>query len=303
MGITAKKPEKKKSAQPALVVGTSQRQEADEWPMRPLHSSVSGRAERFQVVFGAGVVEDIRAHGLLSPDVEVCGVLVGSIYRDHADAYCYVEANIRGTPAAGRNAQVTFTSETWALINQTMDTRYPDRRIVGWYHTHPGFGIFLSEMDLFIHRNFFSEPWQVAYVDDPKGGDRGVFVWQNDSLVREPHLVENDARSTEKKQNPNPRMVWDDVGREDEPAAPVTVNKTSEPPLEWAARFRVLERQLQRHKRNVRWFALGAVLWPMVVVAVLFWSGILPREKLKGLSPGTWLHQQTGATSARPPRH
>ncbi len=31
----------------------------------------------------------------------------------------------------------------------------PNIDIVGWYHTHPSFGIFLSHHDLFIHQNFF----------------------------------------------------------------------------------------------------------------------------------------------------
>lgn len=144
----------------------------------------------FRVVFAQDVIDDIRAHGRSSPDVEVCGVLVGNAYDDEDGAGCYVAANIRGNNAEGRNAQVTFTSDTWAHINSMMDTRYADERIVGWYHTHPGFGIFLSEMDLFIHRNFFAEPWQIAYVDDPKGGDRGVFVWENGEPVRRPIEIE-----------------------------------------------------------------------------------------------------------------
>lgn len=144
------------------------------------------RPAAFHVVFARDVIDDIRAHGRSSPEVEVCGVLVGNAYDDDNGAGCYIAANIRGNGAEGRNAQVTFTSDTWAHINTMMDNRYADERIVGWYHTHPGFGIFLSEMDLFIHRNFFAEPWQIAYVDDPKGDDRGVFVWENGEPVRRP---------------------------------------------------------------------------------------------------------------------
>ena len=48
-----------------------------------------------------------------------------------------------------------------------MDAEHSEERIVGWYHTHPGFGIFLSGMDLFIQDHFFNLPWQVAFVYDP----------------------------------------------------------------------------------------------------------------------------------------
>ena len=154
---------------------------------------LKGRQRKFQVVFRRSALNDIRAHGCLTPDIEVCGVILGTVYRDLQGAWCYVEANIRGNHAAGRNAQVTFTSETWTHIHEYREKRYPGLRIVGWYHTHPGFGIFLSEMDLFIQQSFFAEPWQLAFVDDPKGGDRGVFVWRKGSPVREPYLVKEDV--------------------------------------------------------------------------------------------------------------
>jgi proteasome lid subunit RPN8/RPN11 len=163
---------------------------ANQWLRRALPGGVTGRKAGFQVVFAAGVVDDIRAHGLCSPDAEVCGVLVGNVYSDNRGPWCRVTSNIRGNGAAGRNAQVTFTGETWAHINHLMDTRHREERIVGWYHTHPGFGIFLSEMDLFIQENFFGEPWQIAYVDDPQGGDRGVFVWEKGASARRQYLVE-----------------------------------------------------------------------------------------------------------------
>lgn len=163
------------------------------WHPGAFPRSVAGRQHTFQVVIRRAVLNDIRAHGCASPEVEVCGVIVGNVYRDRQGAWCYVEANIRGNYASGRNAQVTFTSETWTHIHEQMEKRYPNLRIVGWYHTHPGFGIFLSEMDVFIQRNFFSEAWQLAFVDDPKGGDRGVFVWRKGSPVREPYLVREDV--------------------------------------------------------------------------------------------------------------
>jgi proteasome lid subunit RPN8/RPN11 len=159
-------------------------------------------APALHVVFAQDVIDDIRAHGRATPDVEVCGVLVGNVYQDDDGSGCYVAANIRGNGAEGRNAQVTFTSDTWAHINTMMDTKYADERIVGWYHTHPGFGIFLSEMDLFIHQNFFGEPWQIAYVDDPQGGDCGVFVWEKGALVRRPLRIE--PRADEGPKNARP---------------------------------------------------------------------------------------------------
>ena len=55
--------------------------------------------------------------------------------------------------------------------------------IVGWYHSHPGFGIFLSEHDRFIHRHFFGEPGQIALVIDPLAHVEGLFAWVGHELT------------------------------------------------------------------------------------------------------------------------
>ena len=40
-------------------------------------------------------------------------------------------------------------------------------RIVGWWHSHPGFSCFLSGTDLHTQEFFFPESYQVALVVDP----------------------------------------------------------------------------------------------------------------------------------------
>ncbi|AGC46686.1 hypothetical protein MYSTI_05407 [Myxococcus stipitatus DSM 14675] len=117
----------------------------------------------------------IIGHAVLEPDVEVCGVLVGRLLEDAHGPYLSITHVIRGEAAKQEGAQVTFTHDTWNHIHREMDSKHPDEQIVGWYHTHGGFGIFLSEMDTFIHRNFFSQPHQVAYVYDPLAGSEGFF--------------------------------------------------------------------------------------------------------------------------------
>ena len=130
----------------------------------------------FQPVVHESALEAIRLHGEEDTTVEVCGVLVGRIYESNGAALVYVDDIVRGSHASGRNSAVTFTADTWAHIDREMDERHPGKRIVGWYHTHPGFGIFLSEMDLFIHDNFFNLPWQVAVVFDPVRKEEGMFL-------------------------------------------------------------------------------------------------------------------------------
>src|SRR5262245_5197796 len=125
------------------------------------------------VVMEAEVARKIRQHARTSMKAEVCGVLIGSM----DDGRTVVEACIAGTNAAQGGAHVTFTQDTWEHIYKIKDQQYPDDKIVGWYHSHPGFGVFLSEHDLFIQENFFSSPQQVAWVYDPHTDEEGCFGW------------------------------------------------------------------------------------------------------------------------------
>ncbi len=113
---------------------------------------------------------DLVAHAKESLNVEVCGVLVGELCEDEEGLFVHVQAVIRGAAAAEASTHVTFTQATWNSIHQALDRDYPKLRIVGWYHTHPGFGVEFSDMDLFIHKNFFSGPAQIALVTDPLSG-------------------------------------------------------------------------------------------------------------------------------------
>jgi len=110
---------------------------------------------------------DLVAHARESLEAEVCGVLAGEAHDDTID----VKATIRGAAAREARAHVTFTHETWNQIHSELDRKYPDLQIVGWYHTHPGFGVEFSAMDRFIQENFFSAKTQVAFLSDPLGSD------------------------------------------------------------------------------------------------------------------------------------
>jgi len=127
------------------------------------------------------VINAIKTHGLSNKSQEVCGVLVGNLCWDQKP-YLLIDARIEGKFATSKTGNVTFTSETWDYIHAELAEKYPNQKIVGWYHTHPGFGIFLSNMDEFIHENFFSIKWQPAYVFDPQSEADGFFFWNAEKL-------------------------------------------------------------------------------------------------------------------------
>lgn len=184
-----------------------QNQAAPEKPRQPLTSASSGgpdvgqlaaeklstgsfpapRSIDFRVYFDPQVYAAMIAHASEDTTFEICGVLVGDLSRDADGPFVNVRNYIRCDSAEKKFAEVTFTHESWAHINREMDTKYQDQRIVGWYHSHPNFGIFLSDRDFFIQQNFFSGPGQIALVIDPVRKIEGVFEWRNGGTAPTPH--------------------------------------------------------------------------------------------------------------------
>lgn len=147
----------------------------------------------FRVVITAAVHDGIWKHASENTSVEICGVLVGLWQTDDDGPYASITQYIRCDGATQKFAEVTFTHDSWAQINKEMDSKYQDLRIIGWYHSHPNFGIFLSDRDGFIQQNFFSGAGQVAMVVDPVRKLEGIFAWRDGKTLPLAHFWVGDA--------------------------------------------------------------------------------------------------------------
>jgi proteasome lid subunit RPN8/RPN11 len=53
-------------------------------------------------------------------------------------------------------------------------------RIVGWYHSHPTQGLFLSQTDVQTHMQFHQfSPYAVSLVVDPTPAEFGIWIYEN----------------------------------------------------------------------------------------------------------------------------
>ena len=176
-------------------------------------SNASGRQP--SLLIDSEVARQIRQHAHSSTTAEICGVLIG---QDH-DSIIKVVASITGLNAEEAGAHVTCTHDTWEHIYKIKDKEFPHERIVGWYHSHPGFGVFLSEHDTFIHKNFFSSPGQVAWVVDPLSDEEGCFGWVGGRIERLSQIAVVDQRGGERADDssrPEPTFSAPDYKDEDE---------------------------------------------------------------------------------------
>jgi proteasome lid subunit RPN8/RPN11 len=124
------------------------------------------------VVISPAEMAKLELHAYSNLQAEVGGMLVGSVVAGKTA----IVGSIPALAAAAEQVSLTFTHEVWDDILKTAAKDFPGTVIVGWYHTHPSFGLFLSQYDSFIQDNFFKEQGQVALVIDPIAGNLAWFA-------------------------------------------------------------------------------------------------------------------------------
>ncbi len=131
--------------------------------------------------------EHMKQISLEDTNRELGGILLGDYEETDEGHYkVYIFGAIKAEYTESSRANITFTHETWDYLDIKKENLYPNTKIVGWFHTHPGLGLFLSDYDLFIHNNFFNLPWQVAYVIDPVYDQECFYGWSKDKIIKLP---------------------------------------------------------------------------------------------------------------------
>ena len=124
------------------------------------------------------------------------GILVGRFLEEFGKKNIMVEGFVEAKYCEATPQTLTFTHETWEAVDQEIEKKHKGKSIVGWIHTHPDFGIFLSNYDTFIQEHFFKEENQIAYVIDPIRGEEGFYFWVNGKIERCPGFYLYDKTGT-----------------------------------------------------------------------------------------------------------
>lgn len=151
--------------------------------MRSWHSPFEDGAKPIVSVFLTSTAfNQLMEHCRTDFENEVGGGLVGSRHVDvrTEEQFVLIEGVIPARFTRQGTTFLTFTQDTLVAMNDELEDCFPERRLVGWYHTHPLMGVFLSHYDLWLHDHFFPEPWQVALVIEPHATIGGFFIRQEE---------------------------------------------------------------------------------------------------------------------------
>ncbi|HAW58845.1 MAG TPA: hypothetical protein DCX03_07515 [Bacteroidales bacterium] len=119
----------------------------------------------------------IQEHADQGSPNEVGGFLLGRPCTNNGDHYAWITKSVPGDCISSRT-HVIIKDTTFNRAWEELDNS--ELIIIGWYHTHPGLGIFLSSTDVKNCMNYYNKSYQIAIVIDPIKNDVGVFGWADE---------------------------------------------------------------------------------------------------------------------------
>ncbi|GAA94373.1 uncharacterized protein L969DRAFT_19462 [Mixia osmundae IAM 14324] len=113
-------------------------------------------------------------HGRQGVPLEVMGLMLG----EFVDDYTVRVVDVFAMPQSGTGVSVEAVDPVYQtkMMDMLKQTGRPEV-VVGWYHSHPGFGCWLSSVDMSTQQSFEQlDPRAVAVVIDPIQSVKGKVV-------------------------------------------------------------------------------------------------------------------------------
>ncbi|MEM2838616.1 MAG: Mov34/MPN/PAD-1 family protein [Thermoplasmata archaeon] len=113
---------------------------------------------------------------------EALGFMLGDVCISGRRRFVMVRDIVTG-PLLSSADRVRFDKENYSELFAELDSSGFDYVIVGWYHSHPGYGCFMSRTDLNTQQSAFKESFHSAIVIDPLSKEIAAFKLKGRNCV------------------------------------------------------------------------------------------------------------------------
>jgi len=122
------------------------------------------------------------------------GLLIGHPFVDMNNSnkkFVFVTGHFPTKSADFGPAHFSVSPEELIRGRSEIENKFPGLVVVGWYHSHPGHGVFLSRQDMNIVENIYNSDWHLAYVVDTLKDRDGFFVGSKAISIENYNVVDN----------------------------------------------------------------------------------------------------------------
>ncbi|KZT42891.1 Mov34-domain-containing protein [Sistotremastrum suecicum HHB10207 ss-3] len=181
-------------------------------------------------------------HGRAGVPMEVMGLMLG----EFVDEYTVQVIDVFAMPQSGTTVSVESVDHVFQqrMLEMLKQTGRPEM-VVGWYHSHPGFGCWLSSVDINTQQSFEQlNSRSVAVVIDPIQSVKGKVVIDAFRLIN-PHSV---------VMGQEPRQTTSNIGHINKPSIQALIHGLNRHYYSIAVNYRKTELEqtmlMNLHKRN-----------------------------------------------------
>lgn len=153
-------------------------------------SADSGRDDTKETVYISSIaLLKMLKHGRAGVPMEVMGLMLG----EFVDDYTVNVVDVFAMPQSGTGVSVEAVDDVFqAKMMDMLKQTGRDQMVVGWYHSHPGFGCWLSSVDVNTQKSFEQlNSRAVAVVVDPIQSVKGKVVIDAFRLIDTGALINN----------------------------------------------------------------------------------------------------------------
>jgi proteasome lid subunit RPN8/RPN11 len=170
------------------IRGNAARPPAEAAPEKEVERTTSSHTLDFYV--GDAVVRQMFNHAaqMAHRQLEAMGFLIGEVCR-WQDAVFSVVHDVVTSELEATSVSVRFRRDAFDDLFEQLDDIDYDYVLLGWYHSHPGYTSFMSDVDVDTQSRMFTQPFHAAIVVDPLTVDMKAFRLARDACVEIPYAV------------------------------------------------------------------------------------------------------------------
>jgi proteasome lid subunit RPN8/RPN11 len=129
---------------------------------------------------------------LAMKNLEAMGFLLGELCEWGNSEYAIIKDAIT-SDLESTSISVRFRRDAFEKLFDQLDEISYDYILIGWYHSHPGFSSFMSQVDVDTQTRMFNQPFHTAVVVDPISMQLKVFRLIEDHCVEIPYAIFSDG--------------------------------------------------------------------------------------------------------------
>ncbi|HEY6349141.1 MAG TPA: Mov34/MPN/PAD-1 family protein [Candidatus Angelobacter sp.] len=151
------------------------------------HTGDFQRQSPLLVFIEQGCIQAMEAHARGDVLNEQAGIICGHAYMNATGQFYVAVTSVLAAETANSPTHFRFHDGSWEKLWSRIED---GPNLLGWYHSHPGMGVFLSSTDLRTQQLYFPAPWQIAIVLDPVSHETAVFHGAKGERLPPGNLIE-----------------------------------------------------------------------------------------------------------------